>query len=211
MGHKSLVGGTSYDISCGRTIIDGTGYDISGGKTFVSGAGYDILFKKELIIFDGGTDLKAGSFMAGYQGTNTSTSEGGTAKITNGSIVISGSHYYSPTVVPGVGAIPGYAGVRNLVRISDIDLTEWSTLYVQCVSGSDWSNMYCQIVLGSHNEGYSLNYTNTVINTNGVAKLDVSEWTSPYYFDLLTYPQIATQYSYDQTVRYLYITKIWLE
>lgn len=44
MAHKTLVNGTSYDITGGRTLIDGTGYDISKGRTLVSGTGYDIRF-----------------------------------------------------------------------------------------------------------------------------------------------------------------------
>ena len=44
MAHKSLVGGTAYDISGGRTLVGGTGYSISKGRTLVGGTGYDISF-----------------------------------------------------------------------------------------------------------------------------------------------------------------------
>lgn len=44
MAHKVLVGGTSYDITKGRTLIGGTGYDVTKGRTLVGGTGYDISF-----------------------------------------------------------------------------------------------------------------------------------------------------------------------
>ena len=44
MGHKTLIGGTAYDISGGKTLIGGTAYDIKGGKTLIGGTGYDISF-----------------------------------------------------------------------------------------------------------------------------------------------------------------------
>lgn len=45
MAHKTLVGGTAYEITGGRTLVSGTGYDISKGRTLVGGTGYDILFE----------------------------------------------------------------------------------------------------------------------------------------------------------------------
>ena len=44
MGHKTLIGGTAYDIKGGKTLIGGTAYDITAGKTLVGGTGYDISF-----------------------------------------------------------------------------------------------------------------------------------------------------------------------
>lgn len=44
MAHRTLVNGTSYEITSGRTLIHGTGYDIGGGRTLVNGTGYDISF-----------------------------------------------------------------------------------------------------------------------------------------------------------------------
>lgn len=47
MGHKTLIGGTSYDIKGGKTLIGGTGYDIKKGVTLIGGTGYDISFQGE--------------------------------------------------------------------------------------------------------------------------------------------------------------------
>ena len=44
MAHKTLVGGTAYEISGGKTLVGGTAYEISGGKTLVGGTGYELSF-----------------------------------------------------------------------------------------------------------------------------------------------------------------------
>ena len=44
MAHKTMVGGTTYDITGGRTLVGGTGYGIKKGRTLVGGTGYDITF-----------------------------------------------------------------------------------------------------------------------------------------------------------------------
>lgn len=42
MAHKTLIGGTTYDITGGKAMVSGTAYSIAGGKTMVSGTAYDI-------------------------------------------------------------------------------------------------------------------------------------------------------------------------
>lgn len=44
MAHKTLVGGTAYDITGGKCLVDGTGYSIKKGRTLVGGTGYDVNF-----------------------------------------------------------------------------------------------------------------------------------------------------------------------
>lgn len=44
MAHKTLIGGTAYEIKGGRDLIGGTGYSIKKGRTLIGGAGYDITF-----------------------------------------------------------------------------------------------------------------------------------------------------------------------
>ena len=44
MAHKTLVGGTAYDVTGGKTLVNGTVYNITGGKTLVGGTAYDISF-----------------------------------------------------------------------------------------------------------------------------------------------------------------------
>ena len=47
MGHKTLIGGTAYDIKGGKTLINGTAYDIKKGVTLIGGTGYNISFRAE--------------------------------------------------------------------------------------------------------------------------------------------------------------------
>lgn len=44
MAHKTLIGGTAYEISGGKTLVNGTAYSIAGGKTLVGGTEYDVSF-----------------------------------------------------------------------------------------------------------------------------------------------------------------------
>lgn len=44
MAHKTLVGGTAYNVSGGKSMVSGTVYNIANGKTLVGGTGYDISF-----------------------------------------------------------------------------------------------------------------------------------------------------------------------
>lgn len=44
MAHKTLIGGTAYEISGGKTLIDGTAYKIKNGKTMTDGTVHDIDF-----------------------------------------------------------------------------------------------------------------------------------------------------------------------
>lgn len=52
MAHKTLIGGTAYEISGGKTLVNGTAYSIKNGKTLVGGTAYEIAFDK---FFDLGT------------------------------------------------------------------------------------------------------------------------------------------------------------
>lgn len=42
MAHKTLIDGTSYEISGGKTLVGGTEYEIPGGRTLIGGTGYAI-------------------------------------------------------------------------------------------------------------------------------------------------------------------------
>lgn len=44
MAHKTLIGGTAYEISGGKTLVDGTGYKIKSGKTMIDGTVYEVRF-----------------------------------------------------------------------------------------------------------------------------------------------------------------------
>ena len=44
MSHKTIIGGTAYDVKGGKCLVGGTGYDIKKGRTLIGGTGYDITF-----------------------------------------------------------------------------------------------------------------------------------------------------------------------
>ena len=50
MAHKTLIGGTAYEISGGKTLIGGTAYSIKNGKTLVNGTVYEIGFNVTITI-----------------------------------------------------------------------------------------------------------------------------------------------------------------
>lgn len=51
MAHKTLIGGTAYEVSGGRTLVAGTEYNILKGRTFVGGTEYDIVFEIPISTF----------------------------------------------------------------------------------------------------------------------------------------------------------------
>ena len=48
MAHKTLIGGTAYEIKGGKTLVDGTAYSIKSGKTLVGGTVYEVGFGSDL-------------------------------------------------------------------------------------------------------------------------------------------------------------------
>lgn len=57
MAHKTLIGGTAYEISGGKTLIDGTAYAINGGKTMVGGTVRNISFGTPISTLPVGTTV----------------------------------------------------------------------------------------------------------------------------------------------------------
>ena len=56
MAHKTLVGGTAYNIVSGKTVVGGVSYNIKGGRTLVGGTGYDISLERNAyaMLYDNG-------------------------------------------------------------------------------------------------------------------------------------------------------------
>ena len=50
MAHKTLIGGTAYEISGGKTLVGGTAFSIKNGKTLVGGTAYEVVFVKPMAI-----------------------------------------------------------------------------------------------------------------------------------------------------------------
>ena len=85
--HKTFIGGTSYNISRGKSLIGGTTYNISAGKTLVNGTSYNIGFgpgsptallytDNEIVFQTGGIPASNRSLVAKYSNvTNVIHSE----------------------------------------------------------------------------------------------------------------------------------------
>lgn len=76
MAHKTLVGGTAYEIKGGRDLIGGTGYSTESGKTLVNGTARDIVLKK--------TEYVTVTIVKGGSGSNTNA------------VKYNGTLYYAP-------------------------------------------------------------------------------------------------------------------
>lgn len=50
MAHRTLIGGTGYDVAGGRDLIDGTSYSKKKGRVLVNGTGYDVPFSSGIPI-----------------------------------------------------------------------------------------------------------------------------------------------------------------
>ena len=84
MSHKTLVGGTAYNITGGKSMVSGTAYNITGGRTLVGGTGYNIgfggssgdqiadtamLYSDGNMVFQFGDDVESGKTLtASYTG-----------------------------------------------------------------------------------------------------------------------------------------------
>lgn len=80
MAHKTLIGGTAYEIDGGKTLIGGTVYEIDKGKTLVGGTGYNVMFSRNISVVQssGGTmAVSHTSALAGTTITITPTPNGG--------------------------------------------------------------------------------------------------------------------------------------
>ena len=67
MAHKTLIGGTSYNIVGGKSLVSGTSYNIAKGRTLISGTGYDISFAPPfyaMLYNDGDFIFQAGNNVA---------------------------------------------------------------------------------------------------------------------------------------------------
>ena len=47
MAHKTLIGGTAYEIGGGKALVDATTYEIDKGKALVDGTVYEVGFAPE--------------------------------------------------------------------------------------------------------------------------------------------------------------------
>lgn len=87
MAHKTMIGGTAYEVQGGKTLVDGTAYEIQGGKTMVDGTVRDISFgtthQVTVKIFYAIEDLYGSICYASVDGVNLEASETSTGGTVN--------------------------------------------------------------------------------------------------------------------------------
>lgn len=101
MAHKTLIGGTDYEINGGETLIDGTAYLIKNGKTLVSGTAYDVSLG-ELYYISGYASTNSGEHVSDLYFDSTC-----------GYVVIKGIKYTS-----AFNNIPIRAGTEIYLKVS---------------------------------------------------------------------------------------------
>lgn len=65
MAHKTLIGGTAYEIKGGRDLIGGTGYGCKAGKTIIGGTAFTVPFgsSEYTLTISGGDTSNAGAYV----------------------------------------------------------------------------------------------------------------------------------------------------
>ena len=50
MAHKTLIGGTAYEIDGGKALVGATAYEIDKGKALVGGTAYEVGFAPDMLL-----------------------------------------------------------------------------------------------------------------------------------------------------------------
>lgn len=117
MGHKTLIGGTAYNISGGKSLVSGTSYSISSGKTLIGGTAYNINLKKNvptaMLYNDGNFVFQHGSKIA--SGKTLTASYTGFEEV----------NYNAETSIPWTSYKNNIKTVSFNNEISPIGITRW--------------------------------------------------------------------------------------
>ena len=116
MAHKTLIGGTAYEIKGGRILAGGTAYSVAGGRTIVNGTGYDISFGVTWKKYNCDVTTKKDKYI------ETTQNIGKTSTIQNGEPKISEQEWQKSTFYTGYtfSQTDGYKGT-GAVRLNDPD------------------------------------------------------------------------------------------
>ena len=186
--HKTLIGGTGYEISGGRTLVDGTGYSVSKGRTLVGGTGYDIAF-----------GIPLGSIA---EGTIVYVNENGSPA----AFYVAKHNYESGLNGDGRTLLvrKDCYDLRNWGKVPTEDRLSWEDSTILPWLNSDYMELLdskIKNVIGSTNYRYSYVYRNTATDKNLVRKrtradavflLSMTELGVPTYSDGTTALPIAS-------------------
>lgn len=97
MAHKTLIGGTAYEISGGKTLVGGTAYSIDKGKTLVGGTAYEVGFAPSLTVtMTEANPSGVEAYIFHDIGSNNYISEPGTYQVPAGTEVLAHISHYAP-------------------------------------------------------------------------------------------------------------------
>jgi hypothetical protein len=154
MAHKTLIGGTAYEISGGKTLIGGTAYSIKNGKTLVGGTAYEVEFGEKVIV-----KIVPGT----VKNSNINTFNADLCRVTINGVVYDGSSTVEVAVAVGT-VIECYinGNTNGSVYVGDTSVLNVTTGKYNHTVTAD-----CQIALGGFT--FSL-FGNT--QTNGFIYID---------------------------------------
>ena len=158
MAHKTMVSGTSYEITGGKTLVDGTSYSVKNGKVLVDGTEYDISF----VLPPAALDL----WSCVYCSVSCIT-------CVNGYWVVGGTYY------------DGYDEYARIAYSTSLDGT-WTTKDIWSgggISDVTYDDGYL-VVCGSHYDGSNhqarIAYATTPSGTWTIKDIGSSSWCDAY-------------------------------
>lgn len=208
MAHKTLVNGTSYDVSGGKTLVSGTSYSVQGGKVLVNGTVYDISFAPpECALFNGGEEADYDNFKSAvyrwvnYQGSYSSQ------WMTNSSLCYIKDGLMTLRCVMSGSALAVQVDCPY-AWLGPFDFTQYTTLHFLAHGPNSASNN------GNYRFGYSGDSSSTTGfgGVSSIDEIDMTTYDSEITIDISNvtgqmYVKVSNYNCYNLT---LYITKIWL-
>ena len=137
MAHKTLIGGTSYNVVGGKSLVSGTSYNIAKGCTLINGTGYDINFAPPLpyamLYSDGDFIFQMGN------------------NVTEGKTLVSSYNDFESKSYTSGSSVPWYSqrsSIQNVIikdNISPISLAYWfdlaNNLKTVNINGLNWNKV----------------------------------------------------------------------
>lgn len=134
MAHKTLIGGTAYEIDGGKTLIGGTAYKIDKGKTLVGGTAYEVGFAPSVAMI----------YVVGHGGEDCGDGEYG--QYANSYITYNGVMYTSPTTFEAnVGdVIECFADSEDMfdIYVNGVKVSGSGTTYTYTVTSNAKIELY---------------------------------------------------------------------
>lgn len=94
MAHKTIVGGTQYNIKKGKALVGGTEYSVKKGKTLVGGTAYEVGFAEMVTVtvnmcnpaYSGGRECASVTVLDKYYAYNYGIRQG-TVEVPVGTVI----------------------------------------------------------------------------------------------------------------------------